>query len=235
MKFNKLVNSIKEGQNNKSALLTHEGNIVELIYNVIKERIEFYSNEGLLGSTPSKEKVEGYAIVKKRESLFKGYHFTMEYIPELTKQDFDADQKKKEKLIQKSLEERQAIDKKLKDSGIFEKMTNLYQEGKIRNTRCWSCGAFLNSFIYSTCSNCEWLICSCGACRFGCSKESQSKIIDKKYPALKMNVNDIVHKSETQSITTDKKYIKCIMDGCIAKIPYSKLKEWNSRCPRHQH
>ena len=94
-----LVNSNKEGQDKKAAMLTNVGNIVEVRYNKSKKLIEFYSNDGFLGSTASKQKIEGYARVIKVESLFKGYHFILEYSPFLSKKDFDEDSKKKEEII----------------------------------------------------------------------------------------------------------------------------------------
>jgi very-short-patch-repair endonuclease len=41
------------------------------------------------------------------------------------------------------------------------------------------------------------------------------------------------YQQETISKGTTSNYIKCSMNGCIAKIPSQKVIEWNGRCPRH--
>lgn len=42
------------------------------------------------------------------------------------------------------------------------------------------------------------------------------------------------YQQEKNSKGTVSKYIKCSMNGCIAKIPSQKVVEWNGRCPRHK-
>lgn len=112
MEFIKLVNSNKEGQVKEAAMLTDVGNIVEVRYNESEAQIEFYSNDGFLGSTTSKRKIEGYALVRKVESLFKGYHFIFEYSPVLTKKNFNEENKKKVEIIQTRIKDRQVKKKR---------------------------------------------------------------------------------------------------------------------------
>jgi len=38
---------------------------------------------------------------------------------------------------------------------------------QLRSTHCYSCGHSLTSFVNYTCKKCNWLLCSCGACRCG--------------------------------------------------------------------
>ena len=52
----KLVNANKEGQDRTAAMLTNVGNIVEVRYNESLKRIEFYHNNGFLGSWPQKKR-----------------------------------------------------------------------------------------------------------------------------------------------------------------------------------
>jgi hypothetical protein len=163
MEIIKLVNANKEGQERRAAMLTDVGHIVEVRYNESTLQIEFYYKNGFLGSTSSK-KSEGYALVRKVEALFKGYHFTLDYYPGLSEEEMLEIQTnfyKKEKI-------KQAIQKKIQLLKASQLPSHLYQ-GQGRSTHCWRCGATLTSQTHSKCQSCNWLICSCGTCKQGCT------------------------------------------------------------------
>lgn len=244
-----LVNSNKERQDKRSAMLTRVGDIVELRYNESEEQIEFYSNDGFLGSTTSKQKIEGYALVKKVEALFKGYHFTFEYAPFLSKKDFIQAGNKKEKIIQRNIKNMKAKDEKWKKEKIIKnrikamkaKEENKNKEvaleriqlidieivPKRRETICWKCREPLFSDTHRSCSTCGWLICSCGACRARCSAH--------EYQEIKLlEITDNKYQENILSKPIGNKYKKCSVDGCIAQIPTDKVIEWNGRCPPHK-
>lgn len=119
----KLVNANKERQNRKAAMLTDVDDIVEVRYKESEEQIEFYSNYGFLGSTKSKQRIKGFALVRKVESLFKGIHFTLEYSPALTKKDFDEENVIKEEIIKSRIDNRQASEE-LK-MGSYEELNSV--------------------------------------------------------------------------------------------------------------
>lgn len=142
MNVKKFVNANKEGQDYTKALLTNVGDIVNVRYNESKKRIEFYRDNGYLGSTPSKEKLEGYAQVKKIESLFKGFHFTLDFYEGLSEEemlekeqrDLIESNKRKEKLRESIEKDKQDRIARLKastvNSTVFANLVDSYNSSK---------------------------------------------------------------------------------------------------------
>ena len=64
-----------------------------------------------------------------------------------------------------------------KGVGVHENMLDQYSDKEIqklflhyyRVTHCWKCKTPLNNYLDPECSECGWIKCSCGACRYGCS------------------------------------------------------------------
>jgi tetratricopeptide (TPR) repeat protein len=127
MKIKNFVNGNKEGQDRKSAMLTELGHIVELRYNESENRIEFYRNNGYLGYTTSKVKIEGYAQVSKVESLVKGYHFTLDFYEGLSKKEmFEKERKFFSEIKRKELEYQE--EERRKEEEFLYKIAKKQQE-----------------------------------------------------------------------------------------------------------
>ncbi|MEH6938321.1 hypothetical protein V7056_10730 [Bacillus sp. JJ664] len=129
-----MVNANKDGQDGVAKYLTKEGHYVEVRYNDKMKRIEFYRNNGYLGSTPSNVRKEGYARVIKKERLFKGYHFTFEFYEGLTEEEsgkreklYFVEEKKKKNEIRKEIQkEKKSLDERYKIANLpYQNIKNI--------------------------------------------------------------------------------------------------------------
>jgi len=59
----------------------------------------------------------------------------------------------------------------LERHGFADRGVICVEDAKHRTTQCWYCGGHLDSTQFVACTSCRWLICYCGACGCGYSRD----------------------------------------------------------------